>query len=498
MAVIKGTGVKPQVHVDIEKLRHCEELADGSLVEFIRIFRYENGVLVLPPTDVTLDGSAPYVVVDEANVKICETPASDQCFPVKKFLFDTESTGQGVTEKYWERFADGSGFGSPTVGTTQNPASIEDAFQLKDACGLPLHINDADAIINILPTTTPTDPSGNEPSHQNELDFWVCIDRPGVSLSARVNGYSSFAVYFGSCNSKLRLIESGINTTAAGTAFYDVPLGQVGQGFFHCRLYTSDPSQFGKTKLSWDIGNGFEDIPTENLIPVRPAASCVDLLWNKTQEKYFQINADGTTGEELDTTKFKCFSCDPCSVPDGSVPQVDTGDTLVSERVLCDKALTGEETKFVQHTVYNSDGSVASTYNTTLLDPTVEYVPSGIVRDCEEQCHTEAFWNQTIQVTDSAVVSLDLTGIDGNGEYCAPRCAQIQVLGGGGWFTVHDNAEPSWDGDLVGHYVPECEWITLGCCPDSLGCIEELERFKIIADEGETLRIVVTYYRDKL
>lgn len=494
MASIKNPGVKPEVHVDIEQIRHCETLADGTLVEFIRIFRYEDGVLVLPPTDVSLDGATPYVVVDEANVKKCEIPAEDQCFMVKKWLYEQGSSPVGVTEKLWEwDRTTSTGFGVNDTGSAVNTLPIDSVFDTKDACGLPVHPNDADAIVSIIPQAIPTDNGSAQVSNQNELDFWLCIDQPGVSVNARVNGFSSWSVYFGGCDEKLQFIDAGVNSTAAGTNFIDVPLGQLGQGFFHVRLYSHDPGTFGKTLLQWDVGNGFEDIPTENLIATRPSANCTDVIYNKTQGKYF--NLDGT---ELDLEANKCFSCDPCKISSGFPAAVQDTSLEVTSRVLCDKALTGEETKFLQHTVYDPAGAVTDVYETTLLDPTVGYEPSGIVRDCEEQCHTEAFWNQTIAVTDAAAVSLDLTGIDGNGEYCAPRCAQVQVLGGQGFYTVHDNAEPSWDGDEVGHLVNDCATIEIGCCGNGMGCIEELERFKIIANEGDTLSLRVTYYRDKL
>lgn len=494
MANIKSSGNKPQI--DIEKVRYCDtfEGKEGvEKVEFLRCFVYKNGVLSTT-NDYEQDGTTPYVVQGEVTRCIEEVKTV-----FKKYVFKKGIIPNGVTEQFWQIDRDGVGNGVGTVA--QNPAPpITDIFSDTDECGVMKHPNDGNEdSLSVLPQAIPTDPNFGGDSaawvaHESCLDFWLCVDQPGVKVAARVNGFSSYAAYFGTCNGKLALVEQGINTTAAGANFIDIDLGTVGQGFFHVRLYSHDPYQFGKTILQWSLDNGatYVDIPTENLISERPSASCVDVTCDADGKLYFL-----DSGEEILEADYKCFACDPCQTPTG-LPQAGADEDFdVEQLVLCDKALTGEITKFIRHFQYTDGVLVGQT--DTLLDGTA-YTPSGIVSDCEKDCNSvEAYWNTTIQVADGAIGTLDLSSIGGNGEYCEPQCAKISIVKGNGVFTYHIGGEPNSDleNDYTGHPVNECDQIELGCCGCSGGSARELKDFKITPNAGETLILSVTFCRPK-
>lgn len=309
----------PKPDYEFKDLELCLDNG-GIITKYTKCLVIKNG---LPTGDsFYLDNLGEEVTLTEkeiANLKPC---ADENCFPVTKWIFDSAVLGNGVTEKFWQRDRADVGFAVGNIA--QQPAqTIPEVFTEVDDCGVYVHENDADAIINVLPQWIPTDPtnsgSANYVIHQNCLDGWVCVDSADITLGARVNGFSSYAVFFGSCNGKLKLVEEGVNTTFAGANSYYVNLGSVGKGFFHARTYSSDPHQFGKTNLVWSLdgGNTWQDIPEQNLIPVRPSASCETLLLDKSTGKYFF--EDGTPLPE--TTK--CFSCDPCDVPTGLTPSAE-------------------------------------------------------------------------------------------------------------------------------------------------------------------------------
>lgn len=228
------------------------------------------------------------------------------CQLTKLWLFKKDSVANGVSEKYWEIGPAATGTnGNGIVGLT--PATpIDEIFSEVDDCGIISHPNPTDAD-TIIPTAVSTDPGSNDIAHESEMDFWIKVPATGAILSARVNGYSSWAVYFGSCREKLMPIAQGINTTFAGSNFFDVPLGTYAGQFVHARLFVHDPHQSGKIRMEWDIGNGLEAIPEENLISSEPTTACYD-VWidKKTGRKFFQ------DGEEILPEDYDCFACEPC------------------------------------------------------------------------------------------------------------------------------------------------------------------------------------------
>jgi len=485
MAKIVRGGKTPQV--DVEKVRYCDNLKDGTKKEFLRCFVYKDGVLT-ETNDYEIDGTTAYLV--EGEVTRC---TEEQKVVFQKYLFKKGIIPIGVTEEYWDSNGNGVGDISSSAANTQ---PIDEIFTQTDECGILQHENDPDSV-TVIPQAIPTDPGDVNLAHQSCLDFWICISEEdaarGVQVSARTNGFSSAAVYFGTCNGKLKLVNEFIrNTTFAGANFFNTDLGTLGAGFFHVRIYSHDPGTFGKTSLQWSFDNGatFEDIPTENLISKRPSAFCTTVTCDDEGKLYF-----ASTGEEILEDDYKCFSCDPCNIPSGLPEAGADEDHDVEVIKLCDKALTGEITKFLRHYTY-VDGILTSQVD-TLLDGTA-YNPSGIVSDCEKDCSSScAYWNQTFSVGDGAIGQLELQ--DGNGDYCAPNCAKVSIIKGNGVFTYHENGTPGSDvdGDFTGHPVFECDTIDLGCCGCNGGSADELKNFKITPFPGETLLLSVTYSRPK-
>jgi hypothetical protein len=182
---------------------------------------------------------------------------------------------------------------------------------------------------------------------------------------------------------------------------------------------------------------------------------------------------------------------DPANVSECAIPEA----ADVEQRVLCDKQATGESTTFIRHTVYNSDGTVGSQYDTT-LDSTVAYTVVGEVKECNEVIKTKALYNNTLAVTDAAISSIDTSVIDST--YGNLVCAKVQVHGGPVFFTVNPGGVPDGDinGDFAGFRVDDCGTFTLGCCPGSVGNVDEISDFQVIAGPGESAILTITYYAE--
>lgn len=168
----------------------------------------------------------------------------------------------------------------------------------------------------------------------------------------------------------------------------------------------------------------------------------------------------------------------------------------VEQKILCDRQATGEKTRFIRHTVYNTDGTVASEYDTT-IDSTVAYTVVGQVVDCDEVVKTKAFYNNTLSVDDAGPSTIDL-GFVQAATYGSPVCAKVQVHGGPVFFTVNPNANPDGDpdGDFAGCRVDDCGTFTLGCCPGTPGTAEEIADFQVIAAPGESAVLTIVYYTE--
>lgn len=183
---------------------------------------------------------------------------------------------------------------------------------------------------------------------------------------------------------------------------------------------------------------------------------------------------------------------EPATVKECAVPEA----ADVEQKILCDRQATGEKTRFIRHTVYNTDGTVASEYDTT-IDSTVAYAVVGEVVDCDAVVKQKAFYNNTLAVDDSGAVGIDL-GFVQAATYGAPVCAKVQVHGGPVFFTVNPNGVPDGDpsGDFAGCRVDDCGSFTLGCCPGTSGTEAEIGDFQVIAAPGETAVLTITYYTE--
>lgn len=227
-------------------------------------------------------------------------------------------------------------------------------------------------------------------------------------------------------------------------------------------------------------------------------------------EKVRYCEDDGTTKVEF----VRCFRYENGVLvgftdyeTDGSTPYTVTDPANVSEcvvptaadveqKILCDRQATGEKTRFIRHTVYNSDGTVASEYDTT-VDSTVAYTVVGEVVDCEEEVKQKAFYNNTLAVDDTGAVGIDLGFVQAE-TYGSVQCAKVQVHGGPVFFTVNEGGVPDGDpsGDFAGCRVDDCGTFTLGCCPGTSGTEEEISEFQVIAAPGETAVLTITYYTE--
>lgn len=461
--------------------------ADGTRVDFLRTYIYSITGEVFSVTDTTEDGSEYEVTGSVAK--------PDDCQLCKVYLHEKGTVENGVTEEYWEIGVGATGTngnGTPGLPAGSTPA-IDTIFTETDECGHLAHPNPTDAV-NVLTQAIPTDPSGSDLAHESILDYWVYVPKPGAELVARVNGWSSYAVYFGGCNSKLKEVERGINTTAAGAAFIDIPLGSQGSGFFHVRTYSHDPGSSGKTILQWSLGGGpLEDIPQENLFATKPSAYCEDLWYSKqTGVAYFK------DGSVYDPDDYLQFACDPCSVDPG-LPADIPDNCSVTIKCFEDKAPTGEKTNFIRNYVYNADGSLKNVYDTT-VDGTA-YVVSGVVCENAPDNDSPAIFNRTYDVDDTGPVGLDLSEVDGDGNYCAATCALIQNYGSGDLFvTLNNGSEPAGlgTGDPVGMRLTECASIWVGDCKESpAGGREDLANLQMIAEVGSTTKVFVQYFRKR-
>lgn len=477
-------GQKPQNVVQCERL--CELLADGTTVQFERTTVKDSKGNVVSVVDKNLDGT-PYTVVDPTQVGV----ASSDFELCKVFLHEKGTIANGVSEQYWETDGTtGNGKGTPGLPANATPA-IDTIFTEVDECGILAHCNDPDQE-NVLTQAIPTDPSQSDVAHQSCLDYWVYVPKPQARLIARVNGWSSYAVYFGGCADKLQEVERGINTTFAGSAFYDIDLGVQPSGFFHVRTYSHDPGSSGKTILQWDVGNGPEDIPTENLFSEKPSAYCEDVWVNKKSQEMMLKD-----GSSLNQQDYLIFSCDPCIIDPGfpgPKEKKNTGNTVCLE----DKAPTGEITNFMRTYVLDDCGIPTGDYTDTDMEG-APYTVSGIVYKDGPDSDCPAIWNRTYKVDDTGPVQLDLSEIDGNGDYCAATCAFVQNYGEGEIFiTLNNGGEPNnlGSGDPAGIMLAACGSMWVGACKESpAGGVEDLANFKMIAEQGTCPQVTVTFFR---
>lgn len=196
----------------------------------------------------------------------------------------------------------------------------------------------------------------------------------------------------------------------------------------------------------------------------------------------------GTTDYETDG-RTPYTVADPANVSECVVPAA----ADVEQKFLCDRQATGESTEFIRHTVYDTDGTVASEYDTT-IDSTVAYTVVGTVGPCDQKCTRSAVYNEVYDVTDVAPIAIDPSITT---PYSQAVCAKIQVIGGPVNFTVNPDGVP--DGDLTGDYagcrVDDCGVIEIGCCGEN-GSIEELTDFRVVAHPGTTAKITVLYYAE--
>ncbi len=256
------------------------------------------------------------------------------------------TTGTGVLTSGWTQFNSEGG----SADTNDYRAAFNGG---NDACGLPMHSNAADiapfvqARLGVSDSITNPFPTGNKENAQQ--DGWLMIPIHYDCIDFRLGGVDkgeASALYAGTgCGNMTLVGENNTLLTGSTNDFsYTLPAGLTIVSSPSCdyfliriRLYHNDQgNDESNSEVEWDVGEGFEIIPTGYLLPVsahdaddlipaaiteRNGASLAGLY--DEYEKLWQVPADCNTAPTSQINiPYICFSveenssviCNPCQI----------------------------------------------------------------------------------------------------------------------------------------------------------------------------------------
>ena len=188
------------------------------------------------------------------------------------------TTGTGVLTSGWTQF-NSEGGSAPTNDWRAGFGGGN------DACGLPMHNNAADIVpfvqarLGVSDSITNPFPTGNKENAQQ--DGWLMIPIRYDCIDFRLGGVDkgeASALYAGTGCSNMSLVGEN-NTLLTGSTndfSYTLPAGLAIVSSPSCdyfliriRLYHNDQgNDESNSQVEWDVGEGFEIIPTGYLLPV--------------------------------------------------------------------------------------------------------------------------------------------------------------------------------------------------------------------------------------
>ena len=268
----------------------------------------ENRFLALDGTEYLETATTNILCYDPcAAFNIYEVGGADfppECSLEKVYVINTEGVN-GATEQYWEN----------AEALDPGNTAIETAFTSVDSCGVIKHVNlpTSETVITVDGARS-TDPSTAAFPHQNRVEGYVIIPRPGKYIQLSGSGLSARALYMAPCGEKLQPVTSFSNSGSEEVGFYKA-------GVYHFVHFNHDDGTNGNTRLRWrNIGGTFVNIPLESIYVDAPPITEHNAWVTKGDSA--AVDVDGVEYNIRDENIFLCDPCDneiPVTNPIGSV-----------------------------------------------------------------------------------------------------------------------------------------------------------------------------------